>query len=390
MVDFEYSDGVMTVKNNYMFTPLDGFRCSVEYECEGEKLGEEQIAVSGEAGSVSKYNLNVPAFPEKGEVVCNVKLMLGKDELYAPAGHVVSYEQFILREYDFAPVEGKGGATVKSEGGRLVVTAADTVYTIERGEITSVKKGGKERLTSPIKPDFFRATIDNDALPQVPSIIADIFMGTSRYRNAIKTLKARKVNSEVRGDKVYVHIKWKMRTLKSLETTYIFDGEGGLDMSMAVTPRKSMERYGFTFRLGKGVDGVKFYGKGPHENYCDRATAAKLGLYEGKAEDFIHDYLYPQENGDHTGVRYAEIGGENGVKIQSVNAPFEMTVHPYTTMELHNAQHSCELGRDDRLTVNIDGKQRGVGGDTPAMACTKPHYDILPGQTHTLRVKLTF
>ena len=161
-------------------------------------------------------------------------------------------------------------------------------------------------------------------------------------------------------------------------------------MSMAVTPRKSMERYGFTFRLGKGVDGVKFYGKGPHENYCDRATAAKLGLYEGKAEDFIHDYLYPQENGDHTGVRYAEIGGENGVKIQYVNAPSEMTVHPYTTMELHNAQHSCELGRDDRLTVNIDGKQRGVGGDTPAMACTKPHYDILPGQTHTLRVKLTF
>lgn len=78
--------------------------------------------------------------------------MLGKDELYAPAGHVVSYEQFILREYDFAPVEGKGGATVKSEGGRLVVTAADTVYTIERGEITSVKKGGKERLTSLSNP----------------------------------------------------------------------------------------------------------------------------------------------------------------------------------------------------------------------------------------------
>ena len=43
MVDFEYSDGVMTVKNNYMFTPLDGFRCSVEYECEGEKLGEERL-----------------------------------------------------------------------------------------------------------------------------------------------------------------------------------------------------------------------------------------------------------------------------------------------------------------------------------------------------------
>lgn len=390
MVDFEYSGGVMTVKNNFMFTALDSFKCLVQYECEGKKLGEEEIKVAGEAGSVTKYNLTLPAFPEKGEVVCNVKLMLGKDELYAPAGHVVSYEQFILREYDFTPEEGKGGAKLKEEGQKITVTAADVVYTLENGEITSVKKGGKERLTSPVKPDFFRATIDNDALPQVPGFVADIFMGKSRYRNAMKTLKAGKVRCEVREDKVYIHIKWKMRTLKSLETTYVFDGEGGLDMTMNVVPKKSMERYGFTFRLAKGVDGVKFYGKGPHENYCDRATAAKLGLYEGKAEDFIHDYLYPQENGDHTGVRYAEIGAGSGVSIKAVNAPFEMTVHPYTTMELFNAQHSCELGRDDRLTVNIDGKQRGVGGDTPAMACTKPHYDILPKKTHTLRVKLNF
>ena len=390
MVDFEYGGGVMTVKNNFMFTALDSFKCLVQYECEGKKLGEEEIKVAGEAGSVTKYNLTLPAFPEKGEVVCNVKLMLGKDELYAPAGHVVSYEQFILREYDFTPEEGKGGAKLKEEGQKITVTAADVVYTLENGEITSVKKGGKERLTSPVKPDFFRATIDNDALPQVPGFVADIFMGKSRYRNAMKTLKAGKVRCEVREDKVYIHIKWKMRTLKSLETTYVFDGEGGLDMTMNVVPKKSMERYGFTFRLAKGVDGVKFYGKGPHENYCDRATAAKLGLYEGKAEDFIHDYLYPQENGDHTGVRYAEIGAGSGVSIKAVNAPFEMTVHPYTTMELFNAQHSCELGRDDRLTVNIDGKQRGVGGDTPAMACTKPHYDILPKKTHTLRVKLNF
>ena len=362
----------------------------MQYECEGKVLGEEKIAVSGESGSVTSYPLTFPAFPEKGEVVCNVRLMLGKDELYAPKGHVISYEQFILREYDFALPEARGGASFKSAGGKTVVTAGGTVYTVENGAIVSIKKNGEERLTSPLLPNFFRATIDNDALPQVPRFVADIFMGTSRYKNAIKTLKAVKTSCELREDKVFMHIKWKMRTLKSLETVYVFDGDGGVDMTMNVRPRKGMERYGFTFRLAKGVDGMKFYGKGPHENYCDRATAAKLGLYEGKAEDFIHDYLYPQENGDHTGVRYAEIGAGKGVKINAVGAPFELTVHPYTTMALHEAKHSCELERDDRLTVSIDGKQRGVGGDVPAMASTKPHYDILPGHTHTLHVRLTF
>ena len=132
------------------------------------------------------------------------------------------------------------------------------------------------------------------------------------------------------------------------------------------------------------------YAKGPQENYCDRATAAKIGLYNGMAEDFIHDYLYPQENGNHTGVRFANIGGEKGISLRAVEKPFEMTVHPYTVDMLHNAKHSCELERENALTICVDGKQRGVGGDIPAMANTKPKYKILPKQNHTLRFTLKF
>jgi hypothetical protein len=57
---------------------------------------------------------------------------------------------------------------------------------------------------------------------------------------------------------------------------------------------------------------------------------------------------------------------------------------------LHNAQHLHELGREDMLTVCVDGKQRGVGGDIPAMANTKPQYKILPKQQHTLRFTVKF
>ncbi len=207
MVDFKLKEKTLKAVNNFMFTPLDGFDCTVQYECEGKVLGEEKVAVSGESGSVTSYPLTFPAFPEKGEVVCNVRLMLGKDELYAPKGHVISYEQFILREYDFALPEARGGASFKSAGGKTVVTAGGTVYTVEYGAIVPIKKNGEERLTSPVMPNFFRATIDNDALPQVPRFVADIFMGTSRYKNAVKTLKAVKTSCELREDKVFMHIK---------------------------------------------------------------------------------------------------------------------------------------------------------------------------------------
>ena len=40
------------------------------------------------------------------------------------------------------------------------------------------------------------------------------------------------------------------------------------------------------------------------------------------------------------------------------------------------------------LTVNIDGKQRGVGGDVPALAMTKKQYKIKRG-AHNFEVMFT-
>jgi beta-galactosidase len=57
---------------------------------------------------------------------------------------------------------------------------------------------------------------------------------------------------------------------------------------------------------------------------------------------------------------------------------------------LDNAKHLHELKTLDYLTVYIDGKQRGVGGDVPALACLKPKYKILPRQLHSLKFRITF
>jgi len=67
-----------------------------------------------------------------------------------------------------------------------------------------------------------------------------------------------------------------------------------------------------------------------------------------------------------------------------------MTIHPYTVDMLHNAKHTLELEREKALTICVDGKQRGVGGDIPAMANTKPKYKILPKKEHTLHFVIKF
>ncbi|MBD5087181.1 MAG: DUF4981 domain-containing protein [Clostridiales bacterium] len=392
--EFALDGNTLTVRNRYRFTNLNEFKIAVKIVAEGDEIYSREFKVDCAPDETATCELldKEIAYPSDKEVVCNLSMQTIKDTPYAPIGHTVAYEQFVLKEFDFSAPKQKSGATFAKDGNDYTVTAGDVVYVLDKnGYIVSAKKDGKELLSSPIKPNFVRADIDNDALPQVPRIIATTIMGIGKFRKAIKTLKAKSIAVKEEGGIVVAQINWKMRFAKTLRTEYKFDADGAIEMSMTLTPCKTdFERYGFTWRLSSGVDGVEMYAKGPHENYCDRATAAKLGLWKGNAEDFIHDYLYPQENGNHTGVRYAKIGDSNGVSLRAIDKPFEMTIHPYTCETLLGAQHLHELERDDKLTICVDGKQRGVGGDVPAMACTKPQYKILPNQEHVLKFTAKF
>ena len=152
-----------------------------------------------------------------------------------------------------------------------------------------------------------------------------------------------------------------------------------------------MPRYGLTFELKEGIDGVRYYGKGPHENYCDRKTSADLGVYEfDSAEDFIHDYLYPQENANRCDVRWFEVGKDSGVRVEAVGKAFEASVHPYRMDDLHNADHECYLARRDSLSVYIDGGQQGVGGDVPAIATLKKQYKLPKYEVLNLNFMIIF
>ena len=113
--------------------------------------------------------------------------------------------------------------------------------------MTSAKRDGKELLSSVISPNFVRATIDNDALPQVPRVVANTIMGINRFRRAMKTLKAKSVKVFEENGFVTAQITWKMRYVKSLQTVYKFDGDGVMGMAMTLTPKgKDLETVSYT------------------------------------------------------------------------------------------------------------------------------------------------
>lgn len=381
--DFTLNNNVLTVLNRFMFTSLDRFKL--------------KAVLSDQNGAVSEAELDLPAanYMEKAEVelpfdlnvseesTVDVYLVLKESIMMLPAGHIMAREQFVLGEYKFKTAKPCDGNVELTDTASDYIVSGDgfTVKVSKKtGELYSYKLCNKECLKSGIKPIFGRANTDNERMAQIPVDIVKDVMGLNVFRKATSKMKVAAVSAAEYNGCVKVSVCHRVTGLDRVKTEFIITPDGKVITNLTcrnITPY-DLPRYGVTFELVSGVDGVRYYGKGPHENYCDRKTGAYLGVYKfDSCEDFIHDYLYPQENANRCDVRWLEVGnGDTVLRVDAVEKPFETSVHPYSMEELHKADHSCYLARRNSLTVNIDGGQYGVGGDIPAMATLKPQYKL--------------
>ena len=96
-------------------------------------------------------------------------------------------------------------------------------------------------------------------------------------------------------------------------------------------------------------------------------------------EEQIHEYVRPQENGNKTDVRWVALTNDDGVGLLAVGMPLlSVSAWPYTMGDLEGAEHPHELPRRETITLNLDYKQMGVGGDNSWGARTHPEYTLPP------------
>ena len=345
------------------------------------------VIEAGQSGEIS-LPFAIPA--EESEIALNVRYITNIDHPWAEAGNQVAYEQFVLRSPELSPQHQADEVTYIDGVAGIIARTGNTVFTIDKntGYVTSIVRAGREYLSSPIKPQFWRAITNNDRYP--PNSWADLgkIFRVFSYRYAQSRMRLLGYKIIEGKDNLKVRCRMSMPYSKGFVVTYTFFIDGTIRLGLQIKPTRPFVRYGFTFAARKGMDGIDYYGLGPNENYCDRARAALLGHYETTAEKMSHDYLSPQENGNRMGIRYATIGGADKIRLRAVGKPFEMSAHPYTLEMLDKAEHLHELGRLDAVTVNVDGQQRGVGGDFPAMAMLKRQYSLPKGKKYKVEVDL--
>lgn len=395
--DFKLKGNKLNILNRFMFTSLDKFYLVLELREHGNIIQKASAQLPA-VGHLETAEIELPFdINSKNERTLDCYLLLKEDLMRLPKDHVMAREQFVFGEFNYHSVLGKPDGDVKlSENNGIYIISGENFEIkcdSKSGELFSYIKNGREYLSKGIRPQISRANIDNELMAQIPFEWVKTFIGLHAFYNSEKKMKVKSVSAKKSGQKVKIEVSWSARYISNLKTEYTVTPDGKIAISMQcknIVPT-NLPRYGITFDLAKGMDGIEYYGKGPHENYCDRKTGAYLGVYKfDSVEDFIHDYLFPQENANRCDVRSMTVGGEDGLHIDMIKSPFEASVHPYTKDMLYNAAHSCELGRREELTVNIDGMQQGVGGDVPAMATLKKPYIIPKNKLLKMSVMLSF
>jgi beta-galactosidase/beta-glucuronidase len=157
--------------------------------------------------------------------------------------------------------------------------------------------------------------------------------------------------------------------------------------------RPEIPRFGIRFALPGRYENLQWFGRGPHENYCDRNTSAYVDLHRSTVSEQYFPYIRPQENGYKTDTRWMALTDDDGNGLLVDGLPefsFSALHNPVEDFDQGtktNYRHTHDIELKDEIFVAIDLKQMGLGGDDSWGAKPHPQY-LLPAGDYSFRFRL--
>jgi beta-galactosidase len=434
--------GLFRVINRQYFSNTDDYSFKYGITENGKKVKNGTLAVSllpqeSKVISISIGNLK----PVKGrEYFINFEVIRERATPLIPSGHMVAAEQIALPFDQSKPVyvqtesypplqltEAENTVAVKSP-------SVHFVFSKKNGLVTSYKVRGTEYFHENfgVQPNFWRAPNDNDYGSGAPNRL-------QIWKQSSKNFYVTDVKTSSEGNEKIVEATYLLAAGNLYKVRYTIFPSGILKVAVdflstgmqekqiaaseatlmatfspevSATRKASsvlnVPRIGVRFRLPVTMNKVTYFGRGPGENYIDRASGSKVGLYRTTAEDLYFPYVRPQENGHRTDTRWVALtNGQMGLLIVAdstigFNAlrnsvedfdSEEATHRPYqwnnfnseeiaarSEMKAKNNRprqtHINDITPRNFVEVCIDMKQQGVAGYNSWGARPLPEYSL--------------
>ena len=381
-------DGII-IKNTFLFTNTKEFLCKLILMKDGHIIEEKaaQTDIKPQTQSRMPWPFAEPFDGGNGEYVLTVSFRLKEACLWARAGHEIAFGQYVFEQntgtYPCLGAERECPKVVDGVYNTGVYGAGfSMLFSKESGYLVSLKANGREMLDEPPKPNFWRAPTNNDEGCRLP-FEAAVWKTASLYQK-LTSFSVTKTEHTVIIKAI--HQLAAVPPVGAV-TIYEIDGRGRMTVSLQCGAGKGfpiMPEISMLFKLPADYDQTEWYGRGPQENYADRKYGCPLGIYRKKVSEHLEKYVYVQECGNHSDVRYMKVTDAKGRGLKFSGQCLDVSVLPYTPHELENASHWYELGPVHHTVVRA-GKQMGVGGDDSWGSRVHDEFVIHSGQPQKIQ-----
>lgn len=408
------ASGSIRISNKYDFTDLDQFSFDWEIVSDRGTAKSGKFAFTG-LKPHSDTLISIPVselVPEPGtEYFLNFKASRPDEWNSVPSDHIYAEAQFKL------PVEGKAVPyrfddmsvlQTNTNGTSYEISGKDMTirFNLETGRMSSFVYKGKELLKKGPEPDFWRPPTDNDY-----GYDMDKTLGVWKKAGENATVKKVGISQPELG-KVVLTISYDVpgsngEKIAGYVTTYTIYGSADVviknQFSKVSDNIPEIPRMGMQMQLPEEFMNLKWFGRGPHENYSDRKTSADVGLYESTVDDQYVPYIRPQENGYKTDTRWLTLTDESGsgllitgdpvicfATLKNIHDDFESPgkLSQYRKDAKTANTHTIDVKPRELVNLNVDLGQMGVGGDNSWGAPVHAKYRLLDKRyEYTFRIK---
>lgn len=381
----DITKGLVEIRNKYAFLNANKFAISWEMLKNGVVVDQGEM----QSLDIKPYQSKQVVIPfqtqpdPESEYFLHVKFALKEKQQWADQGYVIAWDQALVWKPSKITVQRAPSGNLSSnespESINIKAGKAEVVISKKTGALTAFVFKGKSLISAPLIPNFWRAPLDNDIGNNMP-FETGAWKSAAHYRVVDAVAVTHK-------DQDSVTVTADMR-LPVFNSSYINRYTVYRNGKVKVEARLSsgeklpeIPRFGMQFRIPEEYNTMAWYGRGPHESYWDRKTGAAFGVYSGLIKDQVHPYIFPQENGNKTDVRWMKLTNGNGSGLLIEGAPeFDASAWPYDQEDLEKSTHNYQLPEKDYFSVQIDYKQRGVGGNNSWGLKPLDQYRLLGGE----------
>ncbi len=400
---YDAKSQALEIRSRLDFDTLEWLRGDWELKIDGHLLasGELPALDAGPRGK-QRLRLRLPDWKKAGgEAFLNVRFRTARATAWCEAGHEVGRGQIALgkakpaarkrpsaRKHEPLEVREPGDGSVTISNG-----AVSLGFSLARGEITSLRWGdGAEILAHGPRLQIWRGATDNDGIKLQDNAMRPLGKWLAQGLDkltlqpvAAKIKRHRGEDGAVRFSTEHLGACAASARAVRHRCDYTLRPDGSLlaenvfDVDDAVP---DLPRLGVVLALRAGLENLRWFGRGPLENYVDRRRTSLVDLYTDTVTGQYVPYVMPQEHGNHTDVRWLSLddGRGAGLRVRAVDGgPLEFSASHFTADDLFAARHTFDLKAREEVILNLDYQQRGLGTASCGPDALE-RYRITPGR----------